>query len=94
MALSLKIRWPSHGPAKSYNIYFRRIDESSFTKANSVPLIDNTDANIFIIPQIAPNTEYWIYVVECSNGIDIPECLINSEMVTPILNKIRVKTYS
>ncbi len=93
MILSIKIRWPSFGTTKTYNIYSRRNDESVFVKANMVPLVDNTDGNLFVVSNIAPDTEYWVYVVECIDNLDIPETIINETTSTPILNKIKIRTY-
>jgi hypothetical protein len=95
--LSLKVHWRSFGPDKTYNIYYRRDDESEFTKANSIPLADSQPDNTYVISSnIAPETVYWVYVVETSDNKDIPETYIGPNVIrsTPILNKVKIITYS
>jgi hypothetical protein len=95
--LSLKVKWRSFGPTKKYNIYYRRDDEANYIKANSLPLSDNVNGNVYDIPnQVAPNTYYWVYVVQNLNNNDAPETFIGQNTVFsfPILNKVKIKTQS
>lgn len=95
--LALRVTWRSFGSTKKYNIYFRRDDQAQFTKANALPLSDNINGNSYDIPgQVAPNTYYWIYVVETINNQDAPNTFIgqNNIFSFPILNKVKIKTQS
>lgn len=95
--LSLRIKWRSFGPDKKYNIYYRRDDQSTYIKANAIPLSDNINGNLYdIASQVAPNTYYWVYVVETLNDKDAPECYIGQNPIYsfPIINKIKIKTQS
>lgn len=95
--LSLRVYWRSFGPDKQYNIYFKRDDELQYAKGNALPLNDNIAGNEYDIPfQVAPNTYYWIYIVQNIDGKDTPETFIgpNPTFSTPILNKVKIKTQS
>lgn len=93
--LSLKVKWRSFGQNKHYNVYYRRDDEIDFIKANAIPIVDNLNGNVYIIGgNIAPDTTYWVYAIETNNGYDVPGIFIGSETVVPIINKIKVLTYS
>lgn len=95
--LSLRVKWRTFGPTKKYNIYYRRDDMQLFTKANAIPLSDNISGNMYdITTQVAPNTYYWVYVVQNIDGKDAPETFIGNNTVFsfPILNKVKIKTQS
>lgn len=95
--LALRVKWRSFGPTKKYNIYFRRDDENQFTKANALPLSDNIAGNVYDInSEVAPNTYYWVYVVETINNKDAPNTFIgqNNIFSFPVLNKVKIKTQS
>ncbi len=95
--LALKVKWRTFGPTKKYNIYYRRDDEQQFIKANALPLSDDIDGNVYnIAHEVAPNTYYWVYVVEVLNDKDAPNTFIgqNNIFSFPILNKVKIKTQS
>ena len=62
-----------------------------------MPLLDNISGNVYDInSEVAPNTYYWIYVVETINNQDAPNTFIgqNNIFSFPILNKVKIKTQS
>lgn len=93
--LSFKVRWRSFGSDKTYNVYYRRNDEASYTKANNLPIVDNADGNVYVIGgSIAPDTIYWVYAIETRSNNDIPNTFIGPKTAVPIINQIKVLTYS
>lgn len=92
-ALSLRVRWRTFGSAKRYNVYYKRADEANFIKANAQPIHDNINGNSYDIPnEVAPNTEYEVYVSESINNVDVSGKFIGPLGTNVSIKKITVKT--